>query len=187
MSDSEAVRLKGPSAMRALAHPARLTVVDELYQGNERTASELAELTGLTASAMSYHLRALEKHGIVQRAEPRDDGRERPWRAPATTLSWGAEESDEANAAKAVIESGYLEMLGDSLRRWALAETRETEGWQQVGSLNRSFLWLTEEEAVEFNRELFGVIKKYAGERNAASHPEGTRGVACVVAVVPEV
>lgn len=187
MSDSREVRLRGPSAMRAMAHPARLTVVDELYQGNERTASELAELTGLTASAMSYHLRALEKHGIVQRAEPRDDGRERPWCAPARSLSWGAEESEEANAAKAVVEAGYLEMLGESLRRWSLAEVEESPGWQQVGSLHRTFLWLTEEEALEFDREFFGVLEKYVGKRNAASHPEGTRRVACVVAVVPEV
>src|SRR5262252_1273011 len=71
--------LEDPGALRALAHPARLAVVDELYQGNERTSSELAELTGLSPSAMSYHLRALERWGIVERGTPRNDGRERPW------------------------------------------------------------------------------------------------------------
>ena len=75
------VKLDDPGALKALAHPARLAVVDELYQGNERTASELAELTGLSPSAMSYHLRALERWGIVEHAAEREDGRERPWRA----------------------------------------------------------------------------------------------------------
>ena len=42
------VKLEDPGALRALAHPARLAVVDELYQGVERTSSELAELTGLS-------------------------------------------------------------------------------------------------------------------------------------------
>ena len=81
MADADEVVLSDPRALRALAHPARLTVVDELYQGTERTASELADLTGLTPSAMSYHLRALERWGVVKRAEPgatRASGRGRP-------------------------------------------------------------------------------------------------------------
>ena len=81
------VKLDDPGALKALAHPARLAVVDELYQGTERTSSELAELTGLSPSAMSYHLRALERWGIVEHGAEREDGRERPWRAAGRTLS----------------------------------------------------------------------------------------------------
>src|SRR5262249_58215502 len=81
------VRVDEPGALRALAHPARLIAVDELYQGLERTASELAELAGLTPSAMSYHLRALERWGIIERGEAREDGRERPWWAAGRGLS----------------------------------------------------------------------------------------------------
>ena len=81
------VKLDDPGALKALAHPARLAVVDELYQGVERTSSELAELTGLSPSAMSYHLRALERWGIVEHGASRGDGRERPWRAAGRTLS----------------------------------------------------------------------------------------------------
>src|SRR5436309_14784457 len=80
------IKLDDPGALRALAHPARLAVVDALYQGLERTSSELAELTGLSPSAMSYHLRALERWGVVERGEPREDGRERPWRGAGRTL-----------------------------------------------------------------------------------------------------
>src|SRR6187551_1519516 len=93
------VRLTDPGALRALAHPARLTVVDELYQGGERTASELAALTGLTPSAMSYHLRALERWGVVERAPARGDKRERPWRAPARALVVDADASGQVSAA----------------------------------------------------------------------------------------
>src|SRR4029450_1968676 len=102
------VRLEDPGALRALAHPARLRVVDELYQGSERTASELAKITGLTPSAMSYHLRALERWGIVERADPREDGRERPWRAPARSLTWASDMSVAAAAAQDVIAGGYF-------------------------------------------------------------------------------
>src|SRR3954462_6178905 len=82
------IKLDDPGALKALAHPARLAVVDELYQGTERTSSELAELTSLSPSAMSYHLRALEKWGIVERGDEREDGRERPWRAAGRSLSF---------------------------------------------------------------------------------------------------
>ena len=178
------VRLEGPGAIRALAHPARLTIVDELYQGTERTASELAELTGLSASAMSYHLRALERWGVVERGERRADARERPWRACGRALSLEAD-ADSAAAAD-VIAAGYLQQVRDELRRWALVERDEGETWREAAGFRRSFVWLTEDEVGTFSAELRVVIDKYVGDRNAATHPEGTRRVLCMLAIVPE-
>ena len=63
------VVITDPRAIRALAHPARQRIIDELYSGRVLTATECAELAGLTPSATSYHLRALERWGIVERAE----------------------------------------------------------------------------------------------------------------------
>src|ERR671930_390886 len=108
------IHLRDPGALRALAHPARMVVVDELYQGNERTASELAALTDLSPSAMSYHLRALERWGVVERGEARADARERPWRASGRSLSF-VSDADSA-AAVDVIAAGYLQQLRDELR-----------------------------------------------------------------------
>jgi DNA-binding transcriptional ArsR family regulator len=181
------VRLRDPGALRALAHPARLMVVDELYQGTERTASELAEITDLSASAMSYHLRALQKWGIVERAEEREDGRERPWRAAGRSLSWGSDMSLAATAAQDVIAGGYLEQLREAFRRWSLEEAKEGAAWREVAGLGRSFLWLTEEEAEAFSSELSATIQKHVEDRDAVEHPEGTRRVLCMVALVPTV
>jgi DNA-binding transcriptional ArsR family regulator len=179
------VRITDPSALRALAHPARLTVVDELYQGNERTASELAELTGLTPSAMSYHLRALERWGVVERAEARGDRRERPWRAPARSLSLDSGGSKSAAAATDVILGGYLQQLRDEFRRWLLVEASEDEVWRELACGRRSFLWLSGAEAEAFSAELGAVLDKYTGDRDAVNHPDGTRRVLCMLAVVP--
>jgi DNA-binding transcriptional ArsR family regulator len=180
------VELHDPAALRALAHPARLTVVDELYQGQERTASELATLTGLTPSAMSYHLRALERWGIVERADERHDARERPWRAAGRSLSVISDASPTATAARDVIVGGYLQHLRDELRRWSLVEGRESEGWRNVAGGRRSFLWLTEGEAQAFTEEMRTVIDRYVGDRDATNHPADTRRLVCVLAVVPE-
>lgn len=178
------VRLVGPGAIRALAHPARLTIVDELYQGSERTASELAELTGLSPSAMSYHLRALARWGVVERGEARADARERPWRACGRSLSL-VSDADSVAAAD-VIAAGYLQQLRDELRRWALVERDESATLREAAGVRRFFLWLTEDEVSAFSTELRAVVDKYIGDRDAATHPEGTRRVLCMLAMVPE-
>lgn len=180
------VRLSDPGALRALAHPARVTIVDELYQGVERTASELADLTGLSASATSYHLRALERWGVVERASGRPDARERPWRAPARSLVLVPDSASTA-AAIDVVAGAYLEQLREEARRWSLAEPGESDGWRKAGTIRRSFLWLTEEEAVALATELNGTISRYTSGRDAARHPADTRRVLCVLALVPEV
>lgn len=181
------MRLRDPGALRALAHPARLTVVDELYQGVERTASELAELTQLTPSAMSYHLRALERWGIVERAEARGDARERPWRAAGRSLSLRSDRADSATAAKEVIAGGYLELLRDEFRRWLFVEEKETAAWRDRLTLSRSFLWLTAAEAETLTADLQAVVDRYDFEdRDAVEHPEGTRRLVCMLAIVPE-
>ena len=180
------VRLRDPGALRALAHPARLQVVDELYQGSERTASELAALTELTPSAMSYHLRALERWGIVERAEPREDGRQRPWRAAGKSLSWGSDMSVAAAAAQDVTAGGYLNQLRDEFRRWSVVEPNESDAWRRVAGLGRSFLWLTAEEAQAFSDDLSATVRKYLADRDVENHPADTRRLLYVMAFVPE-
>jgi DNA-binding transcriptional ArsR family regulator len=178
------VTLDHPGALRALAHPARLAVVDELYQGSERTSSELAELTGLSPSAMSYHLRALERWGIVEHGTPREDGRERPWRAVGRTLRLDPETI--STAAVDVVAGTTFQHLREEFRRWATVEQGETKAWRDVAGVTRSYLWLTEEEATAFSSELSAVVKKYAGDRDATHHPEGTRRLFALLALVPE-
>jgi DNA-binding transcriptional ArsR family regulator len=178
------VKIEDPGALRALAHPARLAVVDELYQGAERTSSELAELTGLSASAMSYHLRSLERWGIVERGTARDDGRERPWRAVGRTLRFDPETI--STAAVDVVAGTTFQHLRDEFRRWATTEETEPKAWRDLAGVSRVYLCLAEEEASEFDAELSAVLKKYTGDRDAEHHPEGTRRVFCLVAVVPE-
>jgi DNA-binding transcriptional ArsR family regulator len=50
--------------MKALAHPTRLFIVDELSQG-ERCVCELQEMIGADMSTVSKHLTVLKNAGIV--------------------------------------------------------------------------------------------------------------------------
>lgn len=175
-----------PTAIRALAHPARLAVLEALLRGNELTATECAEISGLSPSAMSYHLRAMERWGLVERVPGAASGRERPWRARGTQLRV----ESSTPAATAAAEQALLVTVLDADRDAALdfvgAQARESSGWRSTLSLARSKLWLTADEARGLQRELAEVLERYrARGEGAASGPPGTRPVQVSCLVVP--
>ena len=51
--------------------------------------------------------------------------------------------------------------------------------------MSRSRLWLTHDEAEQFNQDLNDLVDRYKKTRTAASHPAGTREVTSLIAVVP--
>lgn len=52
--------------IKALAHPARLMIVDELAGHRERCVWELTEVVGTDISTVSRHLSVLRNAGIVE-------------------------------------------------------------------------------------------------------------------------
>ena len=72
--------------LAALADPIRRQVVDLLCE-RPRRAGELAELTGLSAPAMSRHLKVLRRTGIVDEARDETDSRVRLYRLEAEGLA----------------------------------------------------------------------------------------------------
>ena len=52
--------------IKALAHPARLAIVDELAAHDERCVCELTDLVGSDMSTVSRHLAQLKNAGIVE-------------------------------------------------------------------------------------------------------------------------
>jgi DNA-binding transcriptional ArsR family regulator len=174
------VVIDDPRAIRALAHPARQRVIDELFNGKVLTATECAELAGLTPSAMSYHLRALERWGILERAEATKDGRERPWRAAAGSLVISSQSNEAGRLASQTIIRSSVDRVLEQFEEMA-----GDDPWDDVSSLNRSRLWLTHEEARAFGQELIDLVDRYKKGRTATSHPAGTRQISTLLAVVP--
>lgn len=69
----------------ALADPHRRQVV-ELLRERPRRAGELAEAVGLTAPAMSRHLRTLRQSGLVEETHPEFDARVRVYALKAEPM-----------------------------------------------------------------------------------------------------
>lgn len=183
------VEISDPKAIRALAHAARLEVISELYATQaSHTATELAARTGLTPSAMSYHLRALRKWGIVAPAETSGDARERRWKAAGTdfTIKSGG---SAANPEIAVVD---LEL--DAFRRRATAFARARAERRQHGIvgaepssvlLSSNLLYLTDEQRAELSEKLFELLRSYELE-DPARIPAGAQRVATLWSMIPD-
>ncbi len=52
--------------IKAVAHPTRLFIVDELSKNDERCVCELTEMIGADMSTVSKHLAILREAGIVE-------------------------------------------------------------------------------------------------------------------------
>jgi DNA-binding transcriptional ArsR family regulator len=175
--------LTDPRAIRALAHPARLTVLDALGDGGELTATACAELAGITPSAMSYHLRALEKWGFVERAASSGDARERPWRALGDWRIDAMADAATAAATSALTKVAFDRLAGD-LSRWFAREPQQPAEWREVTSVANQSRWLTVDEAQELEHLYQGFLDARRG-RTAADHPPGARRVRVTRVLVP--
>ncbi|MEV0845827.1 helix-turn-helix domain-containing protein [Streptomyces sp. NPDC049954] len=152
-------RLTDPGALRAYAHPTRLRLVGLLRSEGPFTATRGAELTGESVASCSYHLRMLEKYGLVEQTGG-GRGREKPWRATATYTSWPEYSEDPATAAASAVlgvsvAEAYFEQTTRALER------RHTlpRAWQEAEELGDSQLWMTPGELREVRdriRELLG-------------------------------
>ncbi|MDQ3308199.1 MAG: helix-turn-helix domain-containing protein [Actinomycetota bacterium] len=177
------ITLTDPRALRALAHPARQRLVSELFSGRVLTATEAAALVELTPSAVSHHLRVLEKWGLAKRTADSQDGRERPWAGAARSLN--IESSEGAGSAAAISSILAIEMR---------AAERDLERFRGAGpdpwesayrGLSRGRLWLTQDEARELSETLEAKIAEYAKGRSATRHPKGTRRASFTWSLVP--
>jgi DNA-binding transcriptional ArsR family regulator len=176
-ADAPPYRFEDPRSIRALAHPARLAIIDALSAGDELTATQCAELTGLSPSATAYHLKLLERYGVAEPAPPRPDRRERPWRAAGRQVRAELDTSTPAGAAAAAA-------VIDSTRAIAVEFTEgsdaELEQWRHT-TISTSDPWLTPEEFARVARDLAAVVAPYRGR----PHPQGSRPVRIMNVVVP--
>jgi DNA-binding transcriptional ArsR family regulator len=178
------VVLTDPRAIKALAHPARLAVIDELFAGRQLTATECAEIVGLSPSAMSYHLRALEKWGIVERAEASADGRERPWRAAGEGLTIASAEPRVSAVAESAMVNRIIDRTRDNLLEWLSRDDREQDGWRDITTMGGGARWMTDDEAEELGEAFDKLLEKYP-RASSSDRPPGARRVQVTFVLVP--
>jgi hypothetical protein len=132
---------------------------------------------------MSYHLRALEKWGFVERVES-SDGRERPWQAAPG--GWRIESVDGPEVGPAVnaIVGISLDRVGADVRRWFAREREAPPDWRDASAVETSVVWMTADEAKELAERYQELVDRYR-ERTAQTRPANARRVRAVRVLVP--
>ena len=184
------VSITDPQAIRALAHDARLIVLDELFASQTtRTATELAGLCDLTPSAMSYHLRALEKYGYVIRAASEGDARERRWRAAGERLELNTT-IDSTNA-----KTAYLNVQLNAFRTRLNAEVERRSAESEAGIapeegrfplLTTGLVFLSEEKQREFNRRMLDLVYEYEAAATEEERSIDSQRMFYLISLLPE-
>jgi DNA-binding transcriptional ArsR family regulator len=174
------------AVMRAMAHPARLALLEHLRNGGPATATECAGVVGLSPSATSYHLRALARAGLVEAAPGRGDGRERLWRITAGryAVTGVADLAPEGREALRALLESLLAWDDVRVRRYLSHLDAEPPEWQDAAFFMDSTLQLTAEELTALSQALDTLIAPYRKDRRR-DLPPGTRPVSVAIRALP--
>jgi DNA-binding transcriptional ArsR family regulator len=183
--DATPVRFESPRSIRALAHPARLAIINALATGDELTATQCAELTGLSPSATAYHLNLLERYGFAEPASQRADRRERPWRATGRRIELDLDSSTPAGAsATSAVVAAYFDTTRALGIEFTAGEHAEPEEWRNA-ALSNADLWLTAKEVQRLSQQLAAVIEPHRQRTLRGERPTGSRRVRVMNVIVP--
>ena len=160
-------------AMRALAHPLRVALLDALRRDGEITATRAADLLGESPGNMSWHLQTLAKYGFVEETgEGR--GRSRPWRLPSDSRRFETATTDtETTAAGEALERSFLERTNAQLREWWSRRLTYPAKWRRAAFVNDSIRYLTAEELRTIMDEVVAIYDRYADRTTEEKRPSG--------------
>lgn len=172
------VQLTDPLALRAYAHPLRMTLVGLLRRHGPFTATRAAELTGESVASCSYHLRILAKYGLVEEA-PGGRGREKPWRATARYTEWPGY-SDDPSVAQAADELNVAVAERYFGRFAQVLENRAgvSKEWREAELFGDALVYLTPEELASLGKRIDELLGAYADREDDPSlRPAGAQPV----------
>lgn len=164
-------------AMRALADPVRLAVLERLQRDGPATSGALAAQVGAPPDAVDGHLHELAALGIVVQ----DDG---AWRPVARGIRFAPADDDESQAAYRALSNDVFLRAHELPKRWLAEDELHLEPeWRGVSGLSNARMAMTLEEARELDARMEALLEPYVTRDPA---PEGARRVRWLRYVLPE-
>jgi DNA-binding transcriptional ArsR family regulator len=179
-------RIADAPTMRALAHPLRLALLEALGSREPLTATEAAEIVGESPSACSFHLRMLEKYGLVVADEP--IGRRRPWRRkdPGGFLFPAVDDDPATSLAAGALSDLVWNRFLDRARTVLAARPHMSAEMQSITSAAQTVAYVTPEEAEQFTAEMWALIGRYQDRlADPSRRPSGSVPVEIVLVAYP--
>ncbi|MBC9724597.1 transcriptional regulator [Streptomyces sp. TRM68367] len=173
-------RITDLGTLKALAHPLRMKLYRGLLIAHVATASQLAEQVDEAVSLVSYHLRKLAEHGLIEEAEAqRADGRERWWEPASDGLSIRDEDfrdAPEKAAAHTATSRLLFEQQADMYRRYLDERAHWDPEWNTAAESSETVMRLTADELADLSAELRALAQKYQEKGRAADAAGDTEG-----------
>ena len=183
MTDDARMKITDVRVLAALAHPARLAILHLLLTVGDRTATQCAAVVGESASSCSYHLRHLERFGLVARVEPAADeevdGRTRRWRSVATGFDFGeapGTASPEMTAATAAVISVGIDENVRLARHYLSHVADVPAAWQNVAAFSTYALLVNVDELGRVLDSIDAIVRPLRGAARENA-PEDARAV----------
>jgi DNA-binding transcriptional ArsR family regulator len=176
-----------PDALKALAHPVRMDILEALVVEGPLTASQLGERLDQNPSNCSWHLRKLADHGFV-RAVTGNHGRRRPWQAVAEGLTWGEDDPDARTTRAAdALSDLMLQREIQRLRAARAGRANETAAWREATNSVGSLVYLTAAEATALITSIHDTLLGFEVDlhHDPAAMPAGSLLVSVVAWVTP--
>jgi DNA-binding transcriptional ArsR family regulator len=177
-----------PVAIRAIAHPLRIKLLELVGRQGPTTAAQAARELGVSQALASHHLRQLAKYRFVEPAEGGNQ-RDRPWRVTATSRSVPRGTPDaQTGVAVDLLDRVVAERAVDHLAEWHRHRDEYDPAWQELSGVGQSLVYLTVEEYEEFHRALDALITPLVERRrlgDVAARPPGARPVNLTLISVP--
>jgi len=158
------------ASLKAMAHPLRVQILRLLELHEQVSVTSLAQELGETTGAVSYHLRQLARHGLVEEggddeAAPRTPGRRRRWWRMAVdeihmTGMEFMQQEDTREAAGFLLRE-FQTSRSRRLAHWFATATSWPEEWQRASSDMDGTLRLDPAQTRALADEIKAVIDRY--------------------------
>lgn len=187
LTDTGDAELTDPRTLRALAHPLRLALIELLWREGSVNATEAAAELGESQASCSFHLRQLEKFGIV-REVPGVRGRARPWQLTRRGLRFSNVHDDpEADIAWEALERLLRGRQVARYRAWLQSRSRYPRRWREAAYHGQHVIWMTPDELDQVAEELGTVLTGRYRERkdDPGARPDGALPVEVLTIAYP--
>jgi len=172
---AELHKVSDPRALRALAHPTRIALLEALALHGSLTATEAAAIVGGSVPNVAYHLRTLASYAYIVEAEG-GGGRERPWKLGQVGMSIDSDDPDPATAhAARALGEVMVDRWLERLRRARGRREHYPPDVRAASGETQGLVFGLPAEIEQIRDEFLAIVRRYSDRISDPSlRPEGS-------------